>query len=144
MLEIRKVENKVDQARSVQIRTLVFVVGQNVPPDREIDAGEETAVYYLGLEDGVPVATVRWQRGNEGMAKIERLAVLDRCRGKGYGKSVMKKLIADLTSDPSVKKIKLGAQDHAIPFYEALGFSVVGDQYEDGGGIPHHDMVLKT
>ena len=38
-----------------------------------------------------------------------------------------------------VTKAKLGAQTHAIGFYEKLGFTVHGPEYDDAG-IPHRDM----
>ncbi len=42
---------------------------------------------------------------------------------------------------PGVAKAKLGAQVHAIGFYEKLGFEAVGPVYMDAG-IPHRDMVM--
>jgi ElaA protein len=39
----------------------------------------------------------------------------------------------------SVEIARLGAQVHALNFYEKLGFKVVGPVYEDAG-IPHRDM----
>jgi predicted GNAT family N-acyltransferase len=35
---------------------------------------------------------------------------------------------------------KLGAQVHALGFYEALGFAAIGPVYDDAG-IDHRDMV---
>jgi len=40
-----------------------------------------------------------------------------------------------------VTKVKLGAQVHALGFYERLGFTAVGPVYQDAG-IAHRDMVL--
>jgi predicted GNAT family N-acyltransferase len=36
----------------------------------------------------------------------------------------------------------LGAQVHALGFYERLGFAAVGPVYRDAG-IEHRDMVLE-
>jgi len=140
---IRKVENKIDHARSVQVRTLVFVAGQGVPATREIDNDEETSHYYIALLDDEAVGTVRWRTDDKGKTKIERLAVLDKARGHGIGKALMQYAVADIRQQPNVKSIILGSQDHAIPFYESLGFRVFGEQYMDGGTIPHHDMILE-
>jgi len=38
--------------------------------------------------------------------------------------------------------VKLGAQIHALGFYQALGFQGVGAEYMDAG-IPHLDMILR-
>jgi predicted GNAT family N-acyltransferase len=40
-----------------------------------------------------------------------------------------------------VSQVKLGAQTHALGFYESLGFTAVGPIYDDAG-IDHRDMVL--
>ncbi len=39
-----------------------------------------------------------------------------------------------------ISQVKLGAQVHALGFYEALGFEAFGPVYDDAG-IPHRDMV---
>ena len=36
----------------------------------------------------------------------------------------------------------LGAQTHAIPFYENIGYQAFGPEYLDAG-IPHRDMIKK-
>ena len=41
----------------------------------------------------------------------------------------------------SVTTVKLGAQTHALGFYEKLGFEAQGPVYDDAG-IEHRDMVL--
>ena len=42
---------------------------------------------------------------------------------------------------PGVESVKLGAQTHALSFYEKLGFTAYGPIYDDAG-IPHRDMML--
>ena len=42
---------------------------------------------------------------------------------------------------PGVTKVKLGAQTHALGFYERLGFTAYGPEFDDAG-IPHREMVL--
>ncbi|HHY02857.1 MAG TPA: GNAT family N-acetyltransferase, partial [Paracoccus sp.] len=40
-----------------------------------------------------------------------------------------------------VTTARLGAQTHALRFYEKLGFTAYGPVYDDAG-IPHRDMSL--
>ncbi|MCU1418786.1 MAG: hypothetical protein JWP32_2960 [Schumannella sp.] len=141
-IEIRKAQNKFDYARCVQVRTIVFTIGQNVPPDREIDPEEDNAIHFLALVDNVVMGAGRWRRYNAHSAKIERLAVLDIGRGKGIGKALMQGILADIRKTDDIRDVILGAQDHAIPFYGSLGFVIYGDAYMDGGNIPHRDMRL--
>jgi ElaA protein len=39
-------------------------------------------------------------------------------------------------------RAKLGAQTHALGFYEALGFVAFGPEFLDAG-MPHREMVLE-
>jgi ElaA protein len=39
-------------------------------------------------------------------------------------------------------EVVLGAQTHAIPFYESIGYRAFGPEYLDAG-IPHRDMLKK-
>ena len=39
----------------------------------------------------------------------------------------------------------LGAQVHALAFYESMGFALVpgGEEYMDAAGVPHRDMEMR-
>ena len=139
-LSFRPALNKFDYAWCVSIRTIVFVIGQNCPPEIEIDEFEDTCRHILGLDGDTPCATARWRIYKDGVAKIERVAVLEAWRGKSVGNAVMLTIMADIMQQmPACKTMRLGAQDYAIPFYEKLGFKVVGDGFMDAN-IPHHWM----
>ncbi len=142
-LVVRRTETLADYARCVQIRTTVFVVGQSVPSEREVDDYEDECRHFLAICDGVPAGTGRWRLYGDKQAKLERLAVLDNLRGRGIGAALMRFMIADIQSDHKIGSILLGSQDTAIPFYETFGFVITGEGYVDGGTIPHHDMILK-
>lgn len=143
-ITIKKAIDRHDYAQCVQVRTSVFVHGQNVPAQREIDDFENDAHHYLAVFDDQAAGAVRWRRSekNPAIAKIERLATLSDFRGKGVGKALMAFIIADIKKEKDITTILLGSQDHAIPFYEAMGFKICGEGYFDGGTIPHHDMEM--
>ncbi len=141
-ISVLKAKNKFDYARCIQVRTIVFTVGQAVPAEREIDAEEDESIHFLALDDGQAIGTGRWRKYGTQKAKIERIAVLDCGRRKGIGRAIMQAILDDIHADDSVEEIILGAQDQVIPFYESLGFKAEGDGYMDGGTIPHHDMRL--
>lgn len=122
----------------LDIRHKVFILGQNVPPDLEIDGLDDTARHYIGLDQDRPVATCRVRFIKE-TAKIERVAVLAAHRGQGIGRKLMDYVITALAKDPNIKTIKLSAQMAVVPFYESLGFTAYGAPYPDAG-IPHMDM----
>lgn len=122
----------------MDIRTRVFVEEQAVPPELERDEHDETAVHLLATLDGRPVGTARVRIVEGDTAKIERVAVLRECRGTGIGRALMSVLEAE-GRRMGARKAKLGAQTHAIPFYEKVGYEAYGPEFDDAG-IPHRWM----
>jgi len=52
----------------------------------------------------------------------------------------MDAVISDIKSaGPNFKTLRIEAQDYTIPFYEKMGFTVVGDGFLEAN-IPHHAM----
>lgn len=126
-----------DFAACLAIRRKVFVEEQSVPEDLECDAADATAVHLLATLDGRPVGTARLLiDGPEG--KIGRVAILPDCRGTGAGAALMRAALDELRAR-GVTTARLGAQTHALGFYEKLGFTAYGPIYDDAG-IPHRDM----
>jgi Predicted acyltransferase len=123
------------------LRFEVFVEEQNVPLDEEIDDLDDIATHFLAVDEaGVPVGTARvFEVGETG--KIGRVCVVKSQRGTGLGVRLIETCLEELRKRPHLKKAKLGAQNHAIGFYERFGFRTMGEVYMDGG-IPHTDMVL--
>jgi len=75
------------------------------------------------------------------MGKIERVAVLEAHREKGYARAIMRAALERLTADPEISEAFLSAQTYIIPFYESMGFVAEGPEYLDAG-IPHRDMRM--
>ena len=136
----RRLVKDEDIGPCIGIRRAVFVVGQNVPEDLEIDGLDGEAWHYLGEQNGHAVATARVRFPEKDVAKIERVAVLDECRGQGIGHTLMLFILDDIKG--AARKTKLSSQTHAVPFYERLGFKAYGDEFMDAG-IPHYMMEMK-
>ena len=119
------------------IRRAVFIEGQSVPEDIEIDGEDANCLQYMAKVDGTPAATARVKPiGSK--AKIQRVAVLDAHRGTGLGAKLMQFILNDLR--PDFSEAVLGSQMQAIGFYEKLGFQAFGPEFDDAG-IPHRDMM---
>lgn len=129
-IKIIRISSKEDLKKCILIRTVVFVDEQDVPVEEEIDGLDGEADHYLLYVDGQASATAR-VRYPEGIAKIERVAVLKNLRGHAIGRRLMEFLIADIQRNPAIRILKLGAQIQAINFYEKLGFTSYGDEYLD-------------
>lgn len=123
------------------LRRKVFIEEQGVSEADELDDQDDKAIHLLAVEDGRPVGTARiLVSGNTG--KIGRVCVLSEARGKGIGAALIHAAVQDLRAMPGIVRAKLGAQTHALGFYEGLGFVAYGPIYDDAG-IEHRDMVLE-
>lgn len=128
-----------DIAACRALRIEVFVQEQMVPMEEEIDDLDEVSTHFIAQENGAFIGTARvYEEGDIG--KIGRVCVAKSHRGTGLGARLIEACLADLSTRSHVTKSKLGAQTHAIGFYERFGFEVCGEEYDDAG-IPHRDMV---
>ncbi|MGO1509281.1 MAG: GNAT family N-acetyltransferase [Actinomycetaceae bacterium] len=134
-----------------RIRWEVFVEEQRVPGDEEIDDldTDPTTSHVLAVAalDGaeVPVATARLLPASDGVVRIGRVAVLARARGTGAGRAVMLALHDVARAEHAVGgavRIDIEAQEHAIGFYEGLGYRLISDRRYLDAGIWHKDMDL--
>ncbi|NKX73575.1 GNAT family N-acetyltransferase [Rhodobacteraceae bacterium R_SAG3] len=128
-----------DLEACLKLRFEVFVDEQGVPVEEERDALDDTATHLLALQDGTPVGTARIVFQGE-TAKIGRVCVVKSARGTGLGAKLIEACVNVARNQAGITRAKLGAQTHAIGFYEKLGFEVYGPVYLDAG-IDHRDMV---
>ena len=127
-----------DLTTCLMLRRRVFIEEQGVSEADELDDLDAVSMHLLVWADGKPVGTARvLSKGND--AKIGRMCVLKTHRSKGLGAMLIREALHIAKSDPTKSRAVLGAQTHAIEFYEGLGFAAFGPEYDDAG-IPHRDM----
>jgi ElaA protein len=138
MIEITETR---DIATCRALRRVVFIEEQGVSEADEVDDKDDEAIHLLARLDGRPVGSARLLVLGE-VGKIGRVCVLAETRGTGLGAELMRAAVARFRQVPGVTKVKLGAQTHALGFYERLGFEAQGPEFDDAG-IPHREMVLR-
>jgi len=129
-----------EREAALALRFRVFVTEQGVPRELERDAHDATAPSVVILDGGEAVATgrLRLVDPDAGVAKVERVAVARDRRGEGLGRRVMAALEAR-ARELGARRVTLGAQESAVPFYEVLGYRVHGEPFLDAG-IVHRAM----
>ena len=127
-----------DIAACRALRRTVFIEEQGVSEANEVDEFDGEALHLLATQDGRPVGTARLLPKGETL-KIGRVCVLSEMRGQGLGASLILKALEVGRESGGFKKALLGSQSHAVPFYERLGFTAFGQEYDDAG-LPHRDM----
>ncbi len=133
---------------ALTIRRAVFIDEQGVSEEEEIDEYDgdpvETTgvVHVVAYRRGVAAATGRLMvhAPLDRHVHIGRVAVLREYRGQGLGRAVMLALHNE-AQRRGYAGVALGAQLHAIRFYEQLGYIVSGEVYLDAG-IEHRWMDM--
>ena len=108
------------------IRNNVFTNEQHIDEDMDFDGQDRDAVHVLVVCKGKYVGVGRML--NDG--HIGRLAVLKEYRGRGLGAKLVLTLIKE-AKNIGIRRVYLGAQKHAVGFYEKLGFSAYGEPYTE-------------
>lgn len=127
-----------DNSEIRRIREAVFISEQHVPPELEWDADDAGATHFLACEGDYAVGTARLLPDGE----IGRVSVLKDWRGLKIGDALMHAVI-EQAEQRQLHPQRLSAQVHAAPFYERLGFTVVGEEFLEAG-LAHVDMVRKV
>ncbi len=128
----------------LQMRSKIFVVEQNCP---YLDAdGVDLNSYHVMLRDGEEL--VAYLRVIDKGARLEEVSIgrvitLKTRRREGLGSIIMREGIRVAKEKFGAKKIKIGAQEYAVPFYEGVGFKVLpnGNYIEDNQ--PHVYMIYE-
>ena len=125
---INVVEYEAYQCMIHSVRYAVFVCEQSIPADLEIDQSDPVSQHVLAWWDGRAVGTGRLTPGG----RIGRVAVAQSFRRRGIGRCIVE-LLLDTARQQRYQTAVLAAQQHAIPFYEQLGFCQEGNLFEELG-----------
>ncbi|MGB8811842.1 MAG: GNAT family N-acetyltransferase [Paracoccaceae bacterium] len=129
-----------DIAACRQLRRTVFIEEQGVSEADEVDDRDADATHLLATLNGKPIGSARLLTyGDTG--KIGRVCVLPDHRGTGLGAALIRAAVAHFRTQPGIAGATLGAQTHALGFYEKLGFTAIGPIFDDAG-IAHREMVM--
>lgn len=143
MISIKYITAKDDDFFAVkEIRTSVFINEQGALANEEFDAFDEensSADFVLLYDGSKSFGTARAIENDKGF-KIGRIAILKEYRGKGYGYTAVR-AIMDKAFEKGADKIYVDAQNYAVPFYEKIGFKVIGVEIIDRG-LPHIPMSV--
>lgn len=134
-LVIRHITIENDLCRAFKLREVVFMDEQGVSEAAEFDGLDDQCDHLLAMIGNRAVGTLRIRKTGHRQAKIERVAVAKRDRGRQIGARLMATAL-QLMPALGVRSVKLHAQTQAEHFYAKLGFVAEGDIFDEDG-IPH-------
>ena len=143
--ELRRIPGEATLADAHAVRRTVFIKEQGVSEAEEMDGRDGDAVHVVAYtparrddDDGRPVGTARLRVPESGVAKPERVAVLESCRGEGIGEQLMA-AIEDEARTQGCTQARLHAQTAVEGFYRELGYETTSDVFQEAN-IPHVEM----
>lgn len=126
----------------LKLRVAVFVVEQNCPYQELDDYDKDCYHVFFRDENGIAAYMRVLDKGRFEDVSFGR--VISARRRCGLGTKLLKVGVEVAKEKYSAKRIMIGAQTYARPFYEQSGFVQIagtGEYLEDG--IPHIYMELK-
>jgi predicted GNAT family N-acyltransferase len=152
---VRLATDDVERAAAYVVRTDVFVTEQGVPADLELDELDEVADHFVAYDEETGAAggdravgagrLVVEEPGFEGtdpglgpVGHLGRLAVRPETRGTGLGVDLVRAIEARAAAR-GLRVVALSAQTQALGFYERLGYTAYGPEFDDAG-LPHRWM----
>lgn len=137
-VEVKLVESEKDLEAAIAVRFRVFVNEQSIPPEEELDEADATATHAIAVCRGEVVGTGRLVWGDDGDARIGRMAVDVPWRKKGVGGQILKFLEACARSQGLTHAV-LHAQEYVKNFYATHGYQQHGGTFLEVD-IPHVEM----
>jgi predicted GNAT family N-acyltransferase len=129
------------QVQSIGLRYEVLrkPLGLFFAPD---ELSEEVDQWHIGMINGDRVvAVLLLKKMNDRIAKMRQVAVDETLQGKGIGKELVR-FSEEFCRRQGLELIELHARKTAVPFYLSMGYSLIGDEFEEVG-IPHIKMALQ-
>ena len=115
-------------------------LGQSLGTEK--DDIENVSVHRMAVLDKEIIAVGRLHFLNNLTAQIRYMAVKQKYKNQGIGKAIYITLEKEAYNN-GIKLITLNARDHAIGFYEKLGFSVLKKTNLLFNQIQHYEMQKK-
>jgi GNAT superfamily N-acetyltransferase len=95
----------------------------------ERNEGDATGIHFALYHDDSLQAIARLDEVDDKTCQVRFVAVESDLQGKGLGKLIMLAVEARGKADGYGKMI-LHARDYALPFYENLGYTLIGPSYK--------------
>lgn len=126
------------QIQSIGLRKQVLrtPLGLEFQPSELASEGNQWHIVTIHKTHVIACNLVKFLASGE--AKIRQVATHPNFQGIGLGKTLNKKT-EELLAANGIKKVVLHARINAVPFYEKLNYTIVGQPFEEVG-IKHYKM----
>jgi N-acetylglutamate synthase-like GNAT family acetyltransferase len=138
-MEIKSPQTDAEWKAYYGLRFNVLREPWNQPLGSEVLADEDQAIHAIASEEGEVLGVARMHESAAKQGQVRCVAIATAAQGKGIGKAIM----AYLEEKARLKgwtEIVLEARENAVPFYKAIGYTIVTESYLLFGEIQHFRM----
>lgn len=139
MIEVKKPASEQDWDAYYDLRYRILREPLGKERGSERNEGDETGIHFTLVENTVFIAVARLDSVDETVCQARFVAVEAHLQGKGYGRKIMTALENE-ARNLGYRKLILHARDYALPFYERLGYTLVGPSYKLFDVLQHFEM----
>lgn len=139
MIEVKKPVSEQDWDAYYDLRYRILREPLGKERGSERNEGDETGVHFTLVENNELIAVARLDSVDETVCQARFVAVESHLQGKGYGRKIMTALENEALN-LGYQKLILHARDYALPFYERLGYTLVGPSYKLFDVLQHFEM----
>lgn len=139
MIEVKKPASEQDWDAYYDLRYRILREPLGKERGSERNEGDETGIHFTLVENTVFIAVARLDSIDETVCQARFVAVESHLQGKGYGRKIMTALENE-ARNLGYRKLILHARDYALPFYERLGYTLVGPSYKLFDVLQHFEM----
>lgn len=139
MLKIKSPQTDSDWKAYYALRFSVLREPWNQPLGSEVLADEDQAIHAIAVQNGEVLGVARMHESAEKQGQVRCVATATKAQGKGIGKAIMAYL-EEKAKQKGWTEIVLEARENAVPFYQAIGYSIVAESYLLFGEIQHYRM----
>jgi GNAT superfamily N-acetyltransferase len=105
----------------------------------ERNEGDAGGIHFALYDEGTLQAIARLDRVDDTTCQVRFVAVENQLQGKGLGKRIME-AVEQRGAQEGYRKLILHARDYALPFYEKLGYRLIGPSYKLFDVLQHFEM----
>jgi predicted GNAT family N-acyltransferase len=139
MLEIKSPITDTDWKAYYALRFSILREPWNQPLGSEVLPDEDQAIHAITIENGEVVGVARMHESASKQGQVRCVATATKAQGKGIGKAMMAYL-EEKAIEKGWTEIVLEARENAVPFYQAIGYTIVAESYLLFGEIQHYRM----
>jgi N-acetylglutamate synthase-like GNAT family acetyltransferase len=138
-MEIKSPQTDAEWKAYYGLRFYVLREPWNQPLGSEVLADEDQAIHAIAVEEGEVLGVARMHESTAKQGQVRCVAIATAAQGKGIGKAIMAYLEVK-ARQKGWSEIVLEARENAVPFYKAIGYTIVTESYLLFGEIQHFRM----